>query len=120
MWGALLFVVTEIALSQLTGPWTAFAYATAVYLGSGAWTFIGSGNNRSRVRALLVMVMAGYQHPTSTVQREKLEELAECLLEADDQLRHRAISTVQHEMTWWRTYDEAGRFPATGMQRSGA
>ena len=120
IWGALLFVVSETGLSQLTRPWTAFAYATAAYLGSGAWTFIRCGNSRRRVRAMFVMVMTGYQRPISSAQSDKLEELAERLLEADDQLRHGLMSAVQHEMTWWRTYDEAGRFAATGMQRAGA
>ncbi len=35
LWGALVWIVGEIWLSHVTGPWTALTLSTAAYLGAG-------------------------------------------------------------------------------------
>jgi hypothetical protein len=50
--------------------------------------------------------MAGYHDPASAIARDRLENLASALLEADDRLARRLISPADHEMVWWRVYQQ--------------
>ena len=52
------------------------------------------------------MAMAGHYDPLSAAARNKLEELANSLLEADDRLDHGQISAIDYELAWWRVYDQ--------------
>lgn len=106
MWGALVWIVAEIWLSDMTGPWPAAALSTATFLGSGAAAAALAGNARRSVRTMTVMAMAGYYDPLSAAARNKLEELANSLLEADDRLDHGQISAIDYELAWWRVYDQ--------------
>jgi len=106
MWGALVWVVCEIWLSHLTGPWTAFAISTATYVGSGLVAMAMAGAPRTRVRTMAAMVMAGHHDPRSAATRDKLENLAASLMEADERLAQGQMSATAHEMTWWRVYDQ--------------
>ncbi len=108
LWGALVWVFCEIWLSQMTGPWTALAASTAVYLGLGLVATAMAGEPRRQVRTIGAMVMGGHHDPVSSALRNKLENLAGALLEADEQLARGEISATAHEMTWWRVYDQMG------------
>ncbi|MDT7732729.1 MAG: hypothetical protein QOK45_2982, partial [Mycobacterium sp.] len=48
----------------------------------------------------------GYRDPTSITARDRLEELAATLVDADDRLASGHISALQHEMVWWQVYDQ--------------
>jgi hypothetical protein len=111
MWGALVWVVCEISLSDVTGAWTALAISTAAYVGSGLVAVAMAGVPRTRVRTMAAMVMAGYHDPASAIARDRLENMASALLEADDRLARGLISPADHEMVWWRVYQQmdAGR-----------
>jgi hypothetical protein len=111
LWGALLWVVGEIWLSQVTGPWTAVTFSTAAYLGAGVVAVAMAGAARTRVRTMAAMVMVGQPDPVSVAARDKLETLAGTLLEADERVKRGALSPAEHEMTWWQVYDqmESGR-----------
>jgi poly(3-hydroxybutyrate) depolymerase len=106
MWGALLWVVCEISLSHMTGPWTAPVTSTAIYLGLGLVATMRAGDARRQVKAMGVMVMAGHHDPVSSVLHHKLDNLASALIEADELLARGEISPTMHEMTWWRVYDQ--------------
>jgi hypothetical protein len=64
------------------------------------------------------MVMAGYHDPASVAARDRLEELAATLMDADDRLASGHISALQHEMVWWQVYDRMSPTTAPGMHRS--
>jgi hypothetical protein len=118
LWGALVWVICEIFLSDLTAPWTAFAVSMAAWLGSGFVAFAMAGAPRTRVRTMAAMVMAGHHDPISVAARDRLEELAATLIEADDRLTSGQISALQHEMVWWQVYDRMSPRAAPGMHRS--
>ena len=77
-----------------------------------------AGAQRTRVRAIAAVVMAGYHNPASVVARDRLVELADTLMEADDRLASGQISALQHEMAWWQVYDRMSPSAAPGMHRS--
>jgi hypothetical protein len=111
LWGALVWIVGEIWLSHVTGPWTALAISTAVFLGAGLVAVAMAGPVRSRVRTMGAMVMVGHYDPAAVAARDKLETLTAVLMEADERLVRRELSPAEYEMTWWRVYDqmESGR-----------
>jgi hypothetical protein len=106
MWGALLWIVSEIVLTNVLDPWTTLAISTAAYLGTGVVTFVAAGDARARVRTMGAMVMAGYCDPLSRATCRKLQELAATLSEADEHRSHELISAAEHELVWWRVYDQ--------------
>lgn len=118
LWGALVWVICEIWLSRVTGPWTALTLSTAICLGLGVIAFAMAGPARTQVRTMAAMVMVGHYDPPSRVARDKLEAHATLLIEADERLKQGQISAAEHEMTWWHVYGqlESAR-PA--MHRSG-
>jgi hypothetical protein len=120
LWGALVWVACEIFLSDLTAPWTALAISTVACLGSGLVSFAMAGAPRARVRTLAAMVMAGHRDPISGAARDRLEHLAETLMEADERLAGGHISPIQHEMVWWQVYDQMSPSSAPGMHPSDA
>lgn len=120
MWGALVWVMCEMFLSNTTGPWTAFAISTTACLGSGLVAFALAGTPRARVRTMAATVMAGHHDPIATASRDRLEELAVTLLEADKRLAAGHISATQHELVWWQVYNQMSRNSAPGMHPSDA
>lgn len=106
LWGALVWVVGEIWLNQVTGPWTAFTIATAAYLGLGLVAVAIAGAARTQVRTMVAMVMVGHHDPAAAAAKHKLEALAASLLEADNLLDRGEIPATEHEMTWWRVYEQ--------------
>jgi hypothetical protein len=119
LWGVLVWVVGEIWLSQVTGPWLAVAISTTVYLGSGVAAMTMAGPARTRVRTMGAMVMAGQNDPMSVAARDKLETLARALIDADERLVRGQLSAAEHEMTWWRVYDQMDSGHSAGMRSSG-
>jgi hypothetical protein len=120
LWGALVWVFCEIWLSDMTGPWTALVTSTAIYLGLGLVATTRAGDPRRQVRTLAAMVMAGHHDPISGAARDKVEELAATLMDADERLARGEISATAHEMTWWRVYDQMGASPAMHETGKGA
>jgi Family of unknown function (DUF6611) len=109
LWGALVWVFCEIWLSDMTGPWNALVTSTAIYLGLGLIATTRAGDPRRQVRTIGAMVMAGHHDPVSSAVRDRLENLAGTLMEADERLARGEISATTHEMTWWRVYDQMGQ-----------
>ena len=92
--GALLWVVSEIAVSQLTGPWTALAISIGAYLRSGAAAFVAASDVRPRVRTMAAMLVTGHYEPTSRATCERLQTLAATLVAADERLDRGQISAI--------------------------
>ncbi|MGV0744919.1 DUF6611 family protein [Mycolicibacterium sp. XJ870] len=105
VWGILLWLLCEIWLSGSMAPWAAFGVSTAVSAGAGIAAAAMAGEARGRVRSLVVTTMAGYDDPETRASRDRLDELAAALLEADDRLARQEISVVDHELSWWRVYN---------------
>jgi hypothetical protein len=61
---------------------------------------------------MAVTVSMGYHEPRSAALRDQLETLALTLIDADERLERGQISAADHELTWWRVYDEMGSKPA--------
>jgi hypothetical protein len=108
LWGALLWIVLEIVLGQVLSPWPALAIASMAYILSGAIALILAGDVRTQVRSMGVMVMAGRSDAATIDARNKLEAAAAMLLQADERLAQGQISPTEHELTWWRAYDQMG------------
>jgi hypothetical protein len=106
LWGAVVWIFCEIFGSQLTGPWTALAVSTSVYLGLGVIATMNAGEPRRRVRTIAATVMVGYFDPAAAAARDRLQSLAVTLLGADERLARGEISPATHEMEWWRVYDQ--------------
>jgi hypothetical protein len=121
LWGALVWVMCEAILNQLTGPWTALLISTAAYLGVGLTAVTMAGEPRTQVRTMGAIVMAGHHDPVLAATRTKLKGLASTLMDADERLEHGQISSAHHEMIWWRVYNEldSGHPAAPGAQSSG-
>jgi hypothetical protein len=121
LWGALLWIVSEIWLGNLIAPWPAFAISSAASLGSGAVALALAGDARTRVRTMGTMVVAGPYEPTSAAVCRKVQTLAESLAEADAQREQGQISAIDHEVAWWRVYDQmpARRIAAPGVPSPG-
>ena len=109
LWGALVWVVCEVWLTGMTGPWTAAVTSTAIYLGLGLIAVTRAGDQRRQVRTIGAMVMAGHRDPVASALHRRLETLAGALLEADELLARGEISATTYEMTWWRVYDQMGQ-----------
>ena len=121
LWGALLWIVSEIWLTNLMPPWWALAIATAAYFGSGAAALALAGDARTQVRTMGGMVVAGHREATSAAVCRRLQTLAEALTEADAQRQQGLISAIDHEMAWWRVYDQMPvSAAAPGIHRSGS
>ena len=108
LWGVLVWLISEVWLNQLTGPWEALAISTAIYLGLGLVTRTMAGEQRTQVRTLGAAVMLGHHDPVSTATVDKLKGLAASLIEADRCLCDGRLSSAEYELIWWGVYDAIG------------
>ncbi|MDV3129032.1 hypothetical protein M1247_29290 [Mycobacterium sp. 21AC1] len=106
MWGLLLWLLCQAWLSGTMGPGPALGISVAVFVASGIAAVMLAGDARTQVRTMIAVTMAGYDDPDSRAGRDKLLDLAATLLEADDQLARGELSPVDHEVIWWRVYDQ--------------
>src|SRR4051812_3212103 len=101
LWGALMWVVSEIFLNQMTGPWTTLAISTSLVVGLGTVAMI-------MVKTAFVAVLAGHRDPVTMAERDRLQNLAGVLMAADELLARGELSESAHELVWWRVYDRMG------------
>jgi hypothetical protein len=113
MWGGAAWVLSEIVTTQFTGPWTALAISTAAVLAAAYIAVSMAGETRRRVHTMCAAVMVGLPDPAAIATAGKLKALAGCLIEADSALRDGRLSPAEHEVIWWRVYDEIGRVTPT-------
>jgi len=105
IWGMLTWLVMEMFLVPTIGPNPALAITTAVCLGAGALLMAMTGANRTRVRTLAVVRMAGVVDAVAVDRYAELYALAHELADADHALAAGELSTVDHEAVVWRVYD---------------
>jgi hypothetical protein len=108
IWGMLTWLVMEMFLVPTIGPNPALAISTGVCLGAGALLMAMAGANRTRVRTLTVVRMAGVVDAVAVDRYAELCALARELADADRTLAAGELSTVDHEAVVWRVYDRLG------------
>lgn len=105
-WGLMLWIAMEVWLNDFSQPWQAFAVASGTTLAAGGVVAALAGGVRCQVRTMSAMAMAGFEDPTTTESLTRLQTLAATILDADELLERGAISAVEHELVWWRVYDQ--------------
>ncbi|WP_319446851.1 MULTISPECIES: DUF6611 family protein [unclassified Mycobacterium] len=104
-WGAVLWLLTQIALGSVASPAMAFIISTAVYLGIGAVLFRRVASVRTQVRGVCVVRMAGFADPRGAALYAELCSLTAALDDADTRLQQGVLSAAGHEAAWWQVYD---------------
>ncbi|MFY9921130.1 MAG: DUF6611 family protein [Mycobacterium sp.] len=106
IWGAALWVLSEIVLQQLVGPWTALALSTGVVVILAVVALARAGDMRGMVRGICVVTVPGHTDSDTIAARTKLAALAEALLAADERVDEERMSPLDHEALWWQVYEE--------------
>jgi hypothetical protein len=105
MWGAVVWLVVEIAAANVVAPGSAIVCSTAVYLAAGAITFVFAGGVRKQVRSLQFVLFGEHLDPRSAQLYAVWKEATVALFAADELLRCGKASPVEHELIWWQAYD---------------
>ena len=95
----------------MTAPWAALAISSAAYIAVGFVATTMAGRQRAQVKTMAATVSAGYPDAHAAARRDQLGRLALTLMNADERLGRGQISAADHELTWWRVYDEIGSKP---------
>jgi hypothetical protein len=108
IWGTLTWLTLEMVLIPTIGPNSGFVVSATIAVGSGLVVMAMTGANRTRVRTLTVVRMAGFPDPAAADAWTELYSLACQLGEADRARDAGDMSTVDHEAVVWRVYDRLG------------
>jgi hypothetical protein len=106
IWGAALWVLSEILLEQVTGPLTALAVSTGGVLALAAVTMAKAGEMRTMVREMRVVTMPGLTEVATTGSRDELLSMAMTLTTADERVDEERMSPLEHEALWWQVYEK--------------
>lgn len=106
VWGAALWVVTQILLAPVLGPWPALTITTSVVTGLVVIALRRAGGLRASVRMICVVTMPGYTTEAMVADRERLRAMAATLLDADERVDAQRMSPLDHEALWWQVYDQ--------------
>jgi hypothetical protein len=109
IWGAVLWVVSQIVSGAILTPGAALATSTTIYLASGLFLFARVAELRSRVRTFSVVRIAGYPDERSAAMFAELKSLVATLCRADSQRDRGQSSPADHESTWWQVYERLGQ-----------
>lgn len=105
IWGTLTWLTLEMFLAPTSGSTSALVISTVVAVGGGMVAMAMTGANRTRVRTLTVVRMAGFPDSVAADAWDELRTLACQLAEADRARDAGELSTVDHEAVVWRVYD---------------
>jgi hypothetical protein len=105
IWATLMWLVMEMVLVPAIGSGAAVAISTTVCVSAVVATMATTGANRTKVRAVSVVRMAGFDDQAVADLYTELYEMAIELAEADNGLAAGELSTVEHEAVVWRVYD---------------
>ena len=108
IWGAALWVVSEIFLQQWIGSWPALAMSTGTVLALAVVALAKTGDTRTQVRAMTVVTMAGHTDAATVAARDTLLRLAMTLTYADERFGEEGVSPLDHEALWWSVYEQLG------------
>jgi hypothetical protein len=106
IWGAALWVLSEIFLQQLIGPLTALVVCTGGVLALAAVAMAKAGEERTMVRAMGVVTMAGLTEVATVHSRNELLAMAMMLTTADERVDQGRMSPLDHEALWWQVYEK--------------
>ena len=104
IWGAALWLLAELILTQMVDPWPALAISTVTVLGAGAAAWWRAGGLGAQVRIRAVSVLRGYDDAQSRAAADEISTFAQALAVADICLASGVITAVDHEVMWWRVY----------------
>ena len=102
---ALMLLVVMLFGDVAASPDTVLAIAVAVYVGIGALLLLRAGPAQVRVRSMSIMLMPATADEHERRKYIEWETLVHMLTRADRMLTTGAISSVEHEATWWEAYD---------------
>jgi hypothetical protein len=110
IWGTVLFLATQIWLTNTTTAGWALAMSTALWLGSGAVAFALAGGTRTRVRTLVAHAMNGVHDDAAASRLAEMRTLATALLAADERRAEGALTELEHESICWQVYRQMAQF----------
>ena len=105
IWGAVLWLVAQMSVSNVVSSETAMAVSATGYLAVGATLFVLAGTARAQVRSMSVILIHGYADPQSETRYTEWARLVRFLTLADEMRERGAVSAVEHEAAWWTAYD---------------
>lgn len=117
IWGAALWVVSEIFLQQLVGPWTALAVSTGGVLALAAVAMAKAGETRTMVRGMGAVTMPGLTDVATLRSRDELLVMAATLTAADERVDEERMSPLDHEALWWQVYEKLAPAAAVASVR---
>ncbi len=107
--GAVLMLVVVMLLGDVAAsPDTVLVTAVAAYVGIGALLVLRAGPARVRVRSMSIVLMPGSADLHEQHKYTEWQTLVRMLSRADRMVTTGAISSVEHEATWWEAYDRLG------------
>lgn len=108
LWGAAVWIVAQIYLSNVLTPWVALALSISFTLTLGLVAAAMSGPLRAQVRTMSAAVMVGRPELGSIAEREQIQRLGVQLIRADESLAEGELTATEHESIWWNVYEEIG------------
>lgn len=105
LWGALLWILAEIALTRHLDPWLALAVSTGLLTVCVTAAFRISGAPRARVHTLAATLLPRRYDPVSNALCDTMNAMAQMLRDADALRAAGRISPARFEQTWWTVYD---------------
>jgi len=112
LWGAAVWIIAQVYLSNALSPWPALAISITFVLLLGFIAKALAGPLRGQVRTMTAAVMVGRPDLSSTAERDVIQRLGVRLIRADESVADGALTATEHESVWWSVYDEMVRQPA--------
>lgn len=108
----MLWIVSEVVLSNQLAPIPAVAASTTIYLLSGYGAFVMAGTPRPRVRIEVAITMTDLSDVDACARRENISRHAKLLVDADNRFATQHITAAEHEMIWSEVYRQlpAGKY----------
>ena len=104
--GAVLALLAVMLLGNVvSSPIAVLAVALVVYVTVGALLFLLAGPARVHVRSMSVVLMPETADAHELCRYTEWQALVQMLIRADHMLATGAISSGEHEATWWEAYD---------------
>lgn len=118
LWGAAVWIVAQVYLSNVLDPWPALALSISAVLVLGFIAKALAGPLRGQVRTMTAAVMVGRPDLSSTSERDTIQRLGVRLIRADEALADGVLTATEHESIWWSVYDEMVQQPASAGSES--
>jgi hypothetical protein len=108
--GAVLGFLAVVLLGDVVSPPSAvLVVALVAYVSVGTLLFLLAGPARVQVRSMSVVLMPETADADELRRYTEWQALVQMLIRADHMLTTGAISSGEHEATWWEAYDRLER-----------